>query len=79
MFASDLMQCFDKIAHPVYSLVSRRMGVPKSVIQCTLLTIQQIHIECVRAMTIHYSHMEITERTYSKATDKGMMFPFPFG
>jgi len=42
LFASDLMQCFDRMAHPVCSLVSRRMGVPKSVIKCMLLTIQQM-------------------------------------
>lgn len=42
IFASDLMQCFDRMAHPVCSLVSRRMGVPQSVIKCMLLTIQQM-------------------------------------
>ena len=42
IFASDLMQCFDRMAHPVCSLVSRRLGVPATVIQCMLLTIQQM-------------------------------------
>ena len=43
IFASDLMQCFDRMAHPVCSLVSRRLGVPESVIKCMLLTIQQMN------------------------------------
>ena len=42
IFASDLMQCFDRMAHPICSLVPRRLGVPNSVIQCMLLTIQQM-------------------------------------
>ena len=42
IFASDLMQCFDRMAHPVCSLVFRRLGVPATVIQCMLLTIQQM-------------------------------------
>lgn len=42
IIASDLMQCFDRMAHPVCSLVSRRLGVPIPVIQCMLLSIQQM-------------------------------------
>ena len=41
-FAIDLMQCFDRIAHPVCSLVSQRLGVSAPVIQCMLLAIQQM-------------------------------------
>ena len=39
IFAFDFMQCFDRMVHPVCYFVSRRMGVPKSVIKCMLLTI----------------------------------------
>ena len=39
-FASDLMQYFDRMTHPVCSLVSQRLGVEIPVIQCMLLTIQ---------------------------------------
>lgn len=42
IFASDLMQCFDRMAHPVCSLVSQRLGVDISVIQCMLLAVQQM-------------------------------------
>lgn len=41
-FASDLMQCFDRMAHPVCSLVSQRLGVHPSVLQCMLLAIQRM-------------------------------------
>lgn len=40
--ASDLMQCFDRMSHPVCSLVSQRLGVDPSVIQCMLLVIQNM-------------------------------------
>ena len=40
IFASDLMQCFDRMAHPVCSLVSRRLGVEIPVLQCMLGAIQ---------------------------------------
>ena len=36
------MQCFDRMAHTVCSLVSRRLDVPQSVIKCMLLTIQKM-------------------------------------
>ena len=41
-FASDLMQCFDRMAHPVCSLVSQRLGVHPSVVQCMLLAVQRM-------------------------------------
>ena len=41
-FASDLMQYFDRMAHPVCSLVSQRLGVHPSVVQCMLLAIQRM-------------------------------------
>ena len=40
IFASDLMQCFDRMAHPVCSLVSQGLGVDFSVIRCMLTAIQ---------------------------------------
>ena len=39
-FASDLMQCFDRMAHPVCSLVSQRLGVSIPVLECMLTAIQ---------------------------------------
>ena len=36
------MQCFDKMAHPVCSLVSQRLGVPKPAIKCMLTAIQHM-------------------------------------
>ena len=39
IFASDLMQCFDRMAHPVCSLVFQRLGVDFSVIRCMLTVI----------------------------------------
>ena len=42
LFASDLMQCFDRMAHPVCSLVSQRLGVPKPAIKCMLTAIQHM-------------------------------------
>ena len=41
-FASDLMQCFDRMAHPVCSLVSQRWGVHPNVILCMFTAIQQM-------------------------------------
>ena len=41
-FASDLMQCFDRMALPVCSLVSQGLGVHPSVVQCMLLAIQRM-------------------------------------
>ena len=40
IFASDLMQCFARMAHPVCSLVSRRLGVEIPILQCMLGAIQ---------------------------------------
>ena len=42
IFASDLMQCFDRMAHPVCSLVSQRLGVDVMVIKCMLSAIQHM-------------------------------------
>ena len=42
IFASDLMQCFDRMAHPVCSLVSQRLGVVVPVIRCMLMAIQSM-------------------------------------
>ena len=36
------MQCFDRMAHPVCSLVSQRLGVHPSVVQCMLLAVQRM-------------------------------------
>lgn len=41
-FASDLHQCFDRMAHPVCSLVMQRLGVDKNVIKCMLTAIQEM-------------------------------------
>lgn len=40
--ASDLHQCFDRMAHPVYSLVSQRLGVHTNIVTCMLTVIQQM-------------------------------------
>ena len=42
IFASDLMQYFDRMAHPVCSLVSQRLGVDVIVIHCMLTAIQSM-------------------------------------
>lgn len=41
-FASDLHQCFDRMAHPVCSLVMQRLGVDTNVIKCMLTAIQEM-------------------------------------
>ena len=40
--ASDLHQCFDRMAHPVCSLVSQRLGVHENVVKCMITAIQQM-------------------------------------
>ena len=40
--ASDLHQCFDRMAHPVCFLVSQRLGVPPNVVQCMITAIQRM-------------------------------------
>ena len=41
--ASDLHQCFDRMAHPVCSLVSQRLGVHTNIVKCMLTAIQQMN------------------------------------
>ena len=41
-FASDLMQCSDRMTHPMCSLVSQRLGVDVMVLQCMLTAIQSM-------------------------------------
>lgn len=36
------MQCFDRMAHPVCSLASQRLGVHPCVVQCMLLAVQRM-------------------------------------
>ena len=64
-FASDLVQCFDRMAHPVCSLVSQRLGVGAPVIQCMLLAIQQM------SHKIRTGYGD-SERTYGFDTDKSL-------
>ena len=40
--ASDLHQCFDRMAHPVASLAVQRLGVSKPVVRCMLTAIQNM-------------------------------------
>ena len=37
--AMDLMQCFDRMAHPVSSLCSQRLGVPKNIVKTMINTL----------------------------------------
>ena len=57
------MQCFDRMAHPVCSLVSQRLGVSAPVIQCMLLAIQQM----THKIRTGYGD---SERTYGFDMDK---------
>ena len=34
--AMDLMQCFDRMAHPITSIAAQRLGVPKKIIKCMI-------------------------------------------
>jgi len=40
--AMDLMQCFDRMAHPVSSLAAQRLGVPKNISQSMIRTIMSM-------------------------------------
>ena len=47
-FASDLMNCYDRMTHDAGSLAMRTLGVPEKAIECLSKTIQTMR-NCIRA------------------------------